>query len=84
MALEANKIPKMRVQRMGAKWRIVYDESRGLAKFNSGDPVDEGGFLDQWDGTTKTVDGQLEAMKRLSMVLDGQQTTDPETENVGP
>ena len=84
MALEQTKIPKMRVQRMGAKWRIVYDESRGLAKFNSGAPVDGGGFEDAWEGTTKKVDGQILAMQKLSEVTAGQNMADPEEENVGP
>jgi hypothetical protein len=74
----------MRVQRMGAKWRIVYDESRGLAKFNSGQPVDDGGFMDVWDGTTKKTDGQIQAMQKLSEVMAGQQASDPEEENIGP
>lgn len=77
-------IPKLRVQRQGKKWRIVYEDTRGLARFNNGEPVDDGGFEDLWQGTEKTVDGQFECMKKLSAVLSGQSTEDPEAENIGP
>lgn len=66
------EIPPLLVQRMGKKWRIVYKETRNLAKFNSGEPVDDGGF--------KT---QEEAMIHMSQVTAGFKTTDPEAENVG-
>lgn len=77
-------IPKLRVQRMGKLWRIVYDETRTLAKFNSGDPVDAGGFTDVWEGREKTIDGQLLCMQKLSQVMSGQVTEDHEAENIGP
>ncbi len=77
-------VPKLRVQRMGKLWRIVYDETRTLAKFNSGAPVDGGGFADGWEGAKKTIDGQILAMQKLSEVLNGQVTEDHEAENIGP
>lgn len=77
-------VPRLRVQRMGKLWRIVYEETRTLAKFNSGDPVDAGGFADGWEGNQKTVDGQLLAMQKLAQVMNGQVTDDPEAENIGP
>ncbi len=64
-------IPPLLVQRMGKKFRIVYKETRNLAKFNSGDPVDEGGF-----------ELEADAMIHLSRVTDGLETSDPEAENV--
>jgi hypothetical protein len=64
-------IPPLLVQRMGKVWRIVYAETRNLARFNSGDAVDEGGFKDQTD-----------AMIHLAKVTDGKGRTDPEEENV--
>ncbi len=66
------EIPPLLVQRMGKKFRIVYKETRNLAKFNSGEPVDDGGFTTQAD-----------AMIHLSKVTSGFATTDPEAENVG-
>ena len=76
---EANKtartpeaIPPLLVQRMGKNFRIVYKETRNLARFNSGDPVDEGGFETQED-----------AMIHMSRVTSGLPTQDPEEENVG-
>lgn len=63
--------PPLLVQRMGKKFRIVYKETRNLAKFNSGEPVDEGGFETQEEG-----------MIHLSKVTDGLTTADPEEENV--
>jgi hypothetical protein len=80
----AAAVPKLRVQRQGKKWRIVYEDTRGLARFNNGEPVDDGGFEDVWDGPDKTIDGQFECMKKLSAVLEGQTTDDPEAENIGP
>lgn len=77
------QVPKLRVQRQGKKFRIVYDESRGLARFESGDPCDGGGFEDVWEDGIKTVDGQLLAMMKLTKVMDGQVGTDPEEENIG-
>jgi hypothetical protein len=65
------EVPPLLVQRMGKKWRIVYKENRNLAKFNSGEPVDDGGF--------KT---QEEAMIHMSKVTSGFKTSDPEEENV--
>ncbi len=65
------EIPPLLVQRMGKKFRIVYKETRNLAKFNGGKPVDDGGFTTQAD-----------AMIHLSKVISGYKTTDPEEENV--
>jgi hypothetical protein len=42
--------PKLRVQRMGKMFRIVYEETRNLARYNSGEAVDAGGFADQLEG----------------------------------
>ena len=66
-------IPALKVQRMGKLFRIAYAETRNLAKFNSGEPVDEGGFTDE-------VDAQI----ALSKVL-GEQgpQADGEVECVG-
>ncbi len=64
-------VPPLLVQRMGKKFRIVYKETRNLAKFNSGHPVDEGGF-----------ELEADAMIHLSRVTDGLTTSDPEAENV--
>ena len=36
------EMPKLRVQRVGKKFRIVYEETRNVAKFYSGEVVDEG------------------------------------------
>ncbi len=71
MADNKTEIPPLLVQRMGKKFRIVYKETRNLAKFNSGQPVDDGGF--------KT---QEEAMIHMSKVTSGFATSDPEAENV--
>lgn len=76
-------IPKLRVQRMGKRFRIVYEESRCLAKYNSGEALDDGGFLDEYKAGEKVVDGQLECMKLLTRVTEGQQMTDPEAEAIG-
>ncbi len=65
------EIPPLLVQRMGKKWRIVYKENRNLAKFNTGQPVDEGGFT-----------SQEAAMIHMIKVTTGFATTDPEEENV--
>jgi len=66
-------IPALKVQRMGKLFRIAYAETRNLAKYNSGDPVDGGGFDDETD-----------AQIFLSKVL-GEQgpTRDAEAEGVG-
>lgn len=67
----ANEIPKLRVQRVGKKFRIVYEDTRNVAKFNSGDPLDAGGF-----------DDQIECYKQLDRVVGDQSQTDPELETV--
>ncbi len=66
-------IPALKVQRMGKLFRIAYAETRNLAKFNSGEPVDEGGF-----------DNETDAQIALSRIL-GEQgpQTDAELEGVG-
>ncbi len=63
--------PPLLVQRMGKLFRIVYKETRNLARFSSGGPVDEGGF--------ETQEG---AMIHLSKVTSGLSIEDPEVENV--
>lgn len=68
----ANSIPPLKVQRMGKLFRIVYAETRNLARFNSGDPVDAGGFEDE-----------IGALQHLSKVTAGAQTEDPEAEAIG-
>ncbi len=83
---------------MGKKWRIVYSETRGLARFNSGKPLDlcegsetGGGFLDVREGKNLIVNGMIEASKRMSQVLAEQPTpqgphnwaADPEAEGIG-
>lgn len=83
MAKANNTIPKLRVQRMGAKWRIVYDDSRCLAKFNSGEPLDGGGFEDRWENGTVVDNGQALAMRKMSDVVGGQTMDDPEEEGIG-
>jgi len=74
------EVPKLQVQRMGKKYRIVYAETRNLAVFNSGEPVDGGGFEDVWENNQMIENGQLEAMKKLSLVMGGQVGTDPDGE----
>jgi len=64
-------VPPLLVQRMGKLWRIVYAETRNLARFNSGDAVDEGGFTDE-----------TEAMIHLAKVTGGKDRADPEEENI--
>ncbi len=64
-------VPPLLVQRMGKLWRIVYAETRNLARFNSGSAVDEGGFKDQ-----------MEAQIHLAKVTGGKERADPEEENV--
>jgi hypothetical protein len=70
---ERPPIPELIVQRMGKLFRIAYKETRNLAKYNSGEPVDEGGF-----------DTQIDAQIALSKVL-GEQgpTLSAEEEGVG-
>ena len=68
----ANEIPKLRVQRVGKKYRIVYEETRNVAKFYSGEVVDKGGF-----------ETDVEAYKRLTKVVGDQPQTDPELEEIG-
>jgi hypothetical protein len=67
-------IPALKVQRMGKMFRIAYAETRNLAKFNSGEPVDGGGYEDD-------VTAQIELQKII-----GEQgpTLDSEEEGVGP
>ena len=81
----AESIPRLRVQRMGKKWRIVYDQNRNLAKFNNGNPVDAGGFADEYEDGKKTVDGQILALQQMSLAMDGRVGEDPEAarEKVG-
>jgi len=70
---ERPPIPELIVQRMGKLFRIAYKETRNLAKYNSGEPVDEGGF-----------DTEIDAQIALSRVL-GEQgpTLSAEEEGVG-
>lgn len=70
---ERAPIPALKVQRMGKLFRIAYSETRNLAKYNSGEPVDEGGF-----------DTEIDAQIALSKIL-GEQgpTVDGEEEGVG-
>ncbi len=65
-------IPPLLVQRMGKLHRIVYSETRNLARFNNGEAVDEGGFEDQTD-----------AMMHMSKLVGGKITADPEAEGIG-
>ena len=71
-ATPQEEAPPLLVQRMGKKFRIVYKETRNLAKFNSGQPVDEGGFETMED-----------AAIHLATVTAGLKMSDPEAENVG-
>ena len=66
-------IPPLKVQRMGKMFRIAYAETRNLAKFNSGEPVDGGGYEDE-----------LTAQIELSKIIgeQGGRTADPEAESV--
>ena len=70
---EKPPVPPLRVQRMGKNFRIVYEETRNLARYNSGEAVDEGGFPEE-----------MTARIHMAKVL-GEQgpTTDPEEETVG-
>jgi len=66
------EMPKLRVQRVGKKHRIVYEETRNVAKFYSGDPVDEGGY-----------DDTVAAYKRISEVAADHPQGDHEAEGIG-
>lgn len=66
------EMPKLRVQRVGKKFRIVYEETRNVAKFYSGEVVDQGGF-----------DDQVEAYKRLTKVAGDTPQADHEAETIG-
>ena len=70
---EKPPVPPLRVQRMGRNFRIVYEETRNLARYNSGEAVDDGGFIEE-----------LAARVHLAKIL-GEQgpTADPEAENLG-
>jgi len=57
------EIPKLRVQR---------EASRNVAKFNSGEPCDLGGF-----------DDTIEAYRQLTKVVGDSKQADPELEEVG-
>ena len=57
------QIPPLMVSRMGKKFRIVYSETRNLARFKNGQPLDGGGFDDS-EGT-----GQVDCTRRLSEVV---------------
>lgn len=76
-------IPQLRVQRMGKRFRIVYAEGRNLAKFESGLPLDDGGFLDEFEDGVKTVDGELACQQLMVKITTGQKTADPEAEGIG-
>lgn len=87
-AREHPQIPPLSVQRMGKKWRIVYAETKGLARYNSGDPVDGGGYPDKWEDGQLIELGQDAAMMKLSEVISkataaGGIYQDPEEENIG-
>jgi len=64
-------VPPLMVQRMGKRFRIAYKENRNLARFNSGEAVDGGGF-----------DDQITAEIHLAKITSGKTTTDPEEERV--
>ena len=66
------EMPKLRVQRVGKKFRIVYEETRNVAKFYSGEVVDEGGF-----------DDHIEAYKCLTKVAGEHPQGDHEAEGIG-
>ena len=87
-ARENPEIPPLSVQRMGKKWRIVYAETKGLARYNSGDPLDGGGFSDNWENGQLIETGQAAAMAKLSQIVGaataaGGVYQDPEAENIG-
>ena len=73
LEVELAPIPALKVQRMGKLFRIAYSETRNLAKFNSGDPCDGGGYENE-------VDAQI----GLSQLLAEQgPQLDAESEGVG-
>lgn len=82
-------VPPMTTRRMGKKWRIIYSETKNLAFFNSGRPVDGGGFLDEYVDGKKTIDGQLLAQQQMVEAVQGAAATgqqsrqDPEAEGIG-
>lgn len=76
-------IPQLRVQRMGKRFRIVYADGRNLAVFNNGDPLDEGGFLDEYTDGVKTVDGELACQQMMVKVTAGMAVADSEAEGIG-
>ena len=66
-------IPALKVQRMGKLFRIAYAATRNLAKFNSGEPVDGGGYDDQ-------ITAQIELSK---IIGEHGPQADTEAEGVG-
>ena len=64
-------VPPLKVRKMGKKWRICYAENLNLARFNSGSPVDGGGF-----------DEETDAMIAMSKSLGNSAQADPEEERV--
>ena len=83
MAIQPPTVPKMRVQRMGKLWRIVYDETRTLARFGDGQPVDGGGYADEYVDGKQCQDGQIAAMRALSEAIAQNPVHDHEEENLG-
>jgi hypothetical protein len=65
------KVPPLKVRRMGKKFRICYVETLNLARYNSGEPVDGGGFDDETD-----------AMIAMSKAVGSSTQTDPEAERI--
>ncbi len=65
------KVPPLKVRRMGKKFRICYEENFNLARYNSGEPVDDGGFEDE-----------TQALIAISKLIEGQTQADPEEERV--
>lgn len=84
-------MPGMQTRRMGKRWRIIYTETKNLAYFNNGRPVDGGGFLDEFVDGERTVDGELAAQQAMAMAqqgaidtgLQGSGILDTEAEGVG-
>ena len=77
------EIPKCRVQRVGKKWRIVLDDSRNVALYTNGEPVDGGGVEDEYIDGKQTTDGQIEAYKILSKFESQHKVIDHEAESIG-
>jgi hypothetical protein len=65
-------VPPLKVRRMGKKFRICYVENLNLARYNSGEPVDGGGY-----------DNEIDAMIAMSKALGDSAQGDPEEEKVG-